>query len=159
MMLLAIHKSLKDLETRIENYETKKIQIIITKNDQIILNTTRVIVKELRLLIKYIEKENDDPEKKEIIINIKELPVLQHLINLIGPQSLFEWVKEEIRKEIKKERERRAKLIDNEITRAILRKIKNKKCWQTLDIKPKHGRSVSWECGEPLGYTSDYDTP
>lgn len=127
-MLIAIHKRLKELEERIETYQTKKIEIIITKNDKIILNTTRVIVKELKLLIKYIEQENNNPEKNEIIINIKEIPILQHLINIIGPNDVFAWIKEEIRKEIKKDRERRSKLIDNDITTAILRKIKNKTC-------------------------------
>jgi len=158
-MLIAIHKRLKELEERIETYQTKKIEIIITKNDKIILNTTRVIVKELKLLIKYIEQENNNPEKNEIIINIKEIPILQHLINIIGPNDVFAWIKEEIRKEIKKDRERRSKLIDNDITTAILRKIKNKTCWQTLDIKPKHGSSVSWECGEPTYRYSSDDTP
>merc|ERR1719270_594025 len=93
--------------------------------------------------MKYIEQENENPDRKEIIINIKEIPILQHLINIIGPHDVFSWIKEEIRKEIKKDRERRSKLIDNDMTSAILAKIKNKSCWQTLDIKPKHGSSVS----------------
>ena len=131
----------------------------MTQNDKIILKTTREIVKELKILVSYIEKENNDPEKKEIIINIKDIPILQHLMYIIGPHDVFEWVKEEIRKEMKKDRERRSKLMDNEMTRDILMKMKNKMCWQTLDIKPKHGSSVSWECGEPNNYTSDYDTP
>lgn len=88
-MLIAIHKRLKELEERIETYQRKKIEIIMTKNDKIILNTTRVIVKELRLLMKYIEQENENPDRKEIIINIKEIPILQHLINIIGPHDVF----------------------------------------------------------------------
>ena len=89
-MLTAIHKRLIDLEERIEFYQSKKMEIIMTQNDKIILITTREIVKELKELLRYIEKENNDPEKKEIIINIKDIPILQHLMNIIGPHDVFE---------------------------------------------------------------------
>ena len=89
-MLLAIHKRLIDLEESIVRYQSKKIELIITHNDKFLVNTTRNLVKELILLLRYIEKENNDENKNEIVINIKDIPILQHLINIIGPDKVFD---------------------------------------------------------------------
>ena len=146
MLIIKIQKLIKDIESRFWNIRTNNEGGTII-NESAPRHYLKGLKEELEILTIRIIGANDDPEIASINVDIKDYPLIQKRIILIGPNTVIKWLKEEISKEIEHKRITDAKRQDNKNTREMIDMVKNKKCRQRLEINPTHGTRVTWEKG------------